>query len=366
MTDTEVNQTPQGTDRASHRARIFAVVTLVVAVVVVLAVAAFITANVVASDDTWDVQAGVPVTVTIEAGSSASSIYTQLESAGVARASALRDAAKALGVEDRLKAGGYDFTTDMHADDVVRQLVTGPNTESGTDFTVVEGWTVERILSELADQTAFTEDDYRTVLNDGLITSAYLPPPSEGVDALSRWEGLLYPATYPIGESSTPTSILGAMADEMTRRLDAIDWPRLDALGVTKYEALIIASLIEREAGTDEERPLIASVIYNRLDAHMRLQIDATVIYALGTNPGVVTGADLEIDSPYNTYRIDGLPPTPIGTASVASLQAAGDPASTSYLFYVLGAADGSHLFADTYEGHQANIELAREAGVRP
>jgi UPF0755 protein len=111
---------------------------------------------------------------------------------------------------------------------------------------------------------------------------------------------------------------------------------------------------------------MIASVIYNRLAEPMRLQIDATVIYALGYNPGRVTAEHLALDSPWNTYRVDGLPPTPIGASSMASLLAASDPADTDYLFYVLGSEDGSHLFADTYEAHQENIERAREAGVRP
>jgi peptidoglycan lytic transglycosylase G len=365
MADTET--IPHMTDEGpSRRARVVALATVASIGLILLSIVAFVAANAIGSGDAWDVEPGIPVTVTIASGSSASSIYETLEVAGIARSRSLRDAARSLGVDDQLKAGTYDLTTDMDPEAVVRQLVIGPNSLAGEDFTVIEGWTVERIVSELAAQTGFTETEYRDVLEGGLITSPYLPDATGSINGLTRWEGLLFPATYPISDESTPTAILGAMADEMTRRLDGLDWSRLGELGVTRYEAVILASLIEREAGTEAERPTIASVLYNRLAEPMRLQIDATVIYALGYNPGTVTEEHLAVESPYNTYRIDGLPPTPIGAPSMASLDAATHPATTSYLFYVLGAADGSHLFADTYEGHQENIERAREAGVRP
>lgn len=327
---------------------------------------AVVLANLIGPNDGWDVEPGIPVEVAIEAGASARSIYGALQDAGVARASDLEEAARSLGVEERLRAGTYTFETDSDPDDVVRQLVDGPAFTSENSFTVIEGWTVDRIVEELAASTNFSQAEFQLALRSGAITSPYLPDTGASIDAVSRWEGLLYPAKYPIHSDTTPVAILGAMADEMTRRLDAANWSRIDALGVSRYEALVIASLIEREAGTDEERPLIASVIYNRLAEPMRLQIDATVIYALGFNPGRVLAEHLEVDSPYNTYRIDGLPPTPIGTASTASIEAALDPEDSEFLFYVLGGEDGSHLFASTYEGHQANIARAREAGVLP
>lgn len=365
MTETETVNDPIGAVR-SQRARAVAIAGAVFIVVVVLAIGAFLAARVVGSRDVWNVEPGLPIQVTIQPGTGAAAIYAVLSDAGVARASDLRDAARTLDVESSLKAGTYDLVTDMDAELVVRQLVAGSNLASTETFTVVEGWTVERIIAELAETTRYTQAEFQQVLASDAITSAYLPETSDAVDSLTRWEGLLFPATYPIPEDATPISILGSMADEMSRRLDAMDWSRVDALGVSRYEAIIIASLIEREAGTDAERPSIASVIYNRLADGMRLQIDATVIYALGYNPGRVTADHLAVDSPYNTYRIDGLPPTPIGTASIASLQAAVSPATTPYRFYVLGGPDGSHLFAETYEGHQENIRIARENGVLP
>jgi UPF0755 protein len=353
-------------DAPSARAKVVAFSGAAVIVVIVLAIGAFLAARVVGGTDSWDVEPGVPIQVTIQPGTGAAAIYATLSDAGVARASDLRNAARALNVEASLKAGTYDLITDMDAEVVVRQLVAGSNLASSETFTVVEGWTIERIITELAKSTAFSQAEFQQALTAGAVTSPYLPETSDSVDSLTRWEGLLFPATYPIPQDATPASILGSMADEMARRLDSLDWSRIDALGVSRYEAIIVASLIEREAGNDAERPTIASVIYNRLADGMRLQIDATVIYGLGYNPGRVTAEHLAVDSPYNTYQIDGLPPTPIGTTSIASLQAAASPATTPYRFYVLGAPDGSHLFAETYEGHQENIRTARESGVLP
>jgi UPF0755 protein len=315
-----------------------------------------------------DVVPGQAVEVAIEPGSSANSIYIVLNDAGVARASDIRAAASKAGVEDQLQAGVYEFTTDMDPDEVVRQLLLGgTSAEVGAgSFTVIEGWTIDRILSELGDQTDFEEADYRVALASGMVTSPFLPDTSDVITPITRWEGLLFPAKYQIATNSTPVTILQRMADEMVTRLDPVDWSRLEELEISRYEAIIIASLIQREAGTDEDRPTISSVIHNRLRDGIRLQIDATVVYAVGDVNGRVTAEDLKVPSPYNTYRVEGLPPTPIGTVQIISVDAAVNPADTGYYFYVLSDKDGSHAFAVTYEEHQANVQKAKEAGVLP
>lgn len=366
MTDTQTRpeHVPDGSD--GTRRRIGMLAGVIAIGVIALVVLTMVGARLVGSNAAWDVIPGQPVQVTIEPGTPAATIYRVLDNAGVARSGALRSAAQSAEVEESLQAGTYAFVTDTDAEGVIAQLVAGSNASNDRSFTVVEGWTVERIIDELASRTGRPQAEFQAVLRDGLVTSAYLRPVGSEVDALKRWEGLLYPATYVVPSDGNPAAILGTMADEAVSRFDAVDWSRIDDLGVSRYEALVIASLIEREAGTDEERAEIASVIYNRLDQGMRLQIDATVIYALGYNPGRVTASDLEVVSPYNTYRVDGLPPTPIGSPSIASVEASVDPAATNFLFYVLGNADGSHLFAETYEGHQENIASATENGVRP
>ncbi len=349
-----------GADRGRRRVVIRAIAAGLA--VVVLAAIAFGTARLVVRDDD-ELSIGLPVELVVPSGASAASIYALLDERGVANSGALQSAAQALDAEGKLQAGTYAFTTGMDPAEVIAQLVLGSNVDAPSTFTVVEGWTVARIIEELALKTSHSQADFVASLESGELTSSYLP--SALANDLARWEGLIFPATYPLDPTATPGEILAPMIVEMERRLGTLDWGRIEALGVTRYEAIIVASLIEREASLDEERPIMASVIYNRLSVPMRLQIDATVIYALGYNPGVVTSEHLDTDSPYNTYRNDGLPPTPIGTTSQASLEAAVNPAFTDYLFYVLGESDGTHYFATTFEEHQANIERARENGVR-
>lgn len=360
--ETISNREPEDSSRS--RRRIAAIAGAAVLALLALFFLAHTVAGFVAGGDTWTVVAGEPVEVTIEPGSSASSIYALMHDSGVVRRNDLKTAAKRAGVEDRLQAGTYSLVTDMQAEVVVQRLVEGGDIESDNTFTVIEGWTIARIVDELSDRTAHSRTEFESALTDGSVSSPHLP---DGVqDPIMRWEGLLFPAKYLISDGATPAQILQMMADEMTRRFEQIDWSHIGELGISRYDALILASLIEWESGTDEDRPIISSVIHNRLARPMRLQIDATVIYALGTNPGRVLASHLEVESPYNTYRIDGLPPTPIGTVSAASLDAAVHPASTPYLFYVLGDKDGSHVFAVTYDEHQANVKAAKAAGVLP
>jgi UPF0755 protein len=357
--------TNETTESETSRVRRVAVIAaLAVVAIIVLVLVAQVFAGFVAGEDDWAVQSGQPIEVTIAAGSSASGIYVLLHEQGVARSSEVEAAARASGVEDRLQAGTYSFTTDMDPSLVVRRLVEGGDVTTGATFTVIEGWTVDRIIDELSEATPYTRAEFQKALRDGLVSSPLLP--IDVADPLVRWEGLLYPAKYPIAHDATPRQILQPMADEMIRRFDAIDWSSIGELEISRYEALVIGSLIEWEAGVDEDRGMISSVVHNRLDQDMRLQIDATVIYALGYNPKRVLAEHLKTVSPYNTYLVDGLPPTPIGTVSTASLEAALHPAHSDYLFYVLGNEDGSHVFAVTYEQHQANVKAAKDAGILP
>ena len=182
--------------------------------------------------------------------------------------------------------------------------------------------------------------------------------------ASTSLEGLLWPDTYRIADTDDEIDVLGTMVSEFEKNADALGLENATTEGHTPYEILTVASLIEAEAKVDEDRPLIASVIYNRLRMGMPLQIDATVLYASGDpTKQTITQADLDKDSPYNTYKVKGLPPTPIANVSEASLKAALAPAQTDYLYYVIGDKDGRHKFAETYAEQQANIDAARAAG---
>lgn len=365
MTDQGTTTSPHGDGSRKYVWLLF--VLLGVVTVIGLLLGARFAASLV-SGSSWSVVPGQPVDVVIEPGASARSIYVVLNDAGVARASEIREAARDAGVEDQLQAGAYSLLTDMDPAEVVRQLVIGGTSSAAGlgSFTVIEGWTIERILEELGSQTSFDEADYRAALAGGAVTSPLLPEVSNSISEITRWEGLLFPAKYQISTNSTPVRILQRMSDEMVDRLDTVDWSRISELGISRYDAIIIASLIERESGTDADRPLISSVIHNRLQDDIRLQIDATVVYAVGDVNGRVTAEDLKVPSPYNTYRVDGLPPTPIGTVQIVSVDAAVDPADTNYYFYVLASVDGSHAFATTYEEHQANIQTSKDEGILP
>ncbi len=335
--------------------------------VVVLVVLARLLATAVAGDQALNVEPGIAVAVEIQAGSSAREIATAMEQAGVVRAGELHGVVEKQGVASQLQAGTYFLETLMTPEAVVERLLTGPDTPTGSGVIVYEGHDVRRILAGLSAETGYPVEAFEEALTSGEVTSPLLPTElPDGVDELTRWEGLLFPARYEMAEGATPAEILAVLADETVRRVDTVDWSRLEELGITRYDALIVASLIQREAGVDADRPLIASVIYNRLEAGMPLQIDATVVYALGESPGRVLAEHLEIDSPWNTYRVKGLPPTPIGTAQMESIQAAAAPAETAYLFYVLVSPDGRHGFSTTYEEHKKKIAQAKKDGVLP
>ncbi len=307
---------------------------------------------------------GLAVVVEIPQGSSAGTIAETLAEAGVVTsARQFEQAVRSQRVADRLRAGVYDLETGMSDDDVIAVLLEGP---AGRAFriTVIEGLTVGQMIFQLADQTQFGIGDFTEPLLDGTVMSNLLRSPP---DELRDWEGLLFPDTYEFTDRSEPAEILQVLADTAEDRVASVDWSLLEERGLTVYDGIVIASLIEREAVLDEERPLMASVIYNRLDLDMPLQIDATIVYALGGLPeGGLTLDDLQVDSPYNTYTLIGLPPTPIAGVRLASLAAAAAPADTEYLYYVLAGEDGSHAFTDDFDEFLELQERARLDGIIP
>lgn len=309
-----------------------------------------------------DVEPGIEVTVEIPPGSTGQDIGAILAAQGVVR-SALEFEVAVRNVEaaESLQAGTYELVTLMDPADVVAELVSGPGA-AVYRVTVIEGLRVEEILTALAEATPHEYSEYEAALLDGSVTTSLLEMPAE--PALTDWEGLLFPDTYEFAQSAEPAAILQRMAATMEQRVDSIDWTAWESLGYTPYQGLVLASLIESEVLLDEERPIVSSVIHNRLAEGMKLDIDATVLYALGTRD--VAEFNRDFDSPYNTYLVAGLPPTPISAPGKASLEAAAAPEATSYFYYVLSDLEGHHAFAETLEEHNANVAQAREDGVLP
>ena len=170
----------------------------------------------------------------------------------------------------------------------------------------------------------------------------------------SRLEGYLFPDTYEFYQGMQASSAINRFLLNFHGKLTADMYAQAEELQITLHQAVIIASMIESEAANDSERALIASVIYNRLAAGMPLQIDATVMYALGEHKDYLTEEDLQVDSPYNTYLNTGLPAGPICNPGLASINAALNPESTNYLYYALNTETGEHQFFTNYAEFEA------------
>lgn len=309
-----------------------------------------------------DVDPGEPVTIEIPSGSTGQDIGALLAANGVVRSALeFEVAVRSVDAAQRLQAGTYEMVTLMDPADVVAMLVSGPG-PSVFRITIIEGLRVPEILTSLAEDTGHDYADLEAALIDGTVSTSLREMPEQ--PELADWEGLLFPDTYEFSRTARPEDILQRMASTMEQRVNSIDWTAWEDLGYSVYEGIIAASLIETEVRVDDERPLVSSVIHNRLAQGMALEIDATVLYALDTRD--VTQFDRSVDSPYNTYQVTGLPPTPIAAPGRASLRAVAAPADTEFLFYVLSDLEGNHAFAETLEEHNQNVAQAREDGVLP
>lgn len=262
--------------------------------------------------------------------------------------------------------------------DTMGNLVRALRTPPGSTFTSVtfpEGFTLEQMAGRLHDRVSrLSAENFLKAAVDGSVASAWLPAASGSL------EGLVFPDTYQVSNGESERQVLVRMAGLMNRvgRQEGLDDP-LKRGGLTPYQILIVASLIEREARFDIDRPKIARVIFNRLALGMPLEIDASLRYQ--QDPKLSFAQLKAIDSPYNTYLHRGLPPTPIASPGRASIRAAlnpsvdpspGDPlckglpagAPCQYLFYVISDKAGHHVFAATLAQHEANVDLARRAGL--
>lgn len=309
-----------------------------------------------------DVEPGLEVEVVVPSGASAQDIAVILAARGVVRsATEFELAVRSAGAAASLRAGTYELFTGMTSADVLDVLRAGPVADT-IRITIREGLRVEEVVRVLSDQSGLAEEEFLSALTDGSVTTSLTelsdePEPSD-------WEGLLFPDTYEFSRTTTAVSILQRLATTMEQRVAGVDWAYAEEAGLDVYEGIILASLIEAEVRVADERPLVSSVLYNRLDEGMLLQIDATVLYALGTRSP--DDFDRDVDSPHNTYVHAGLPPTPIAGPGLASLEAAAAPADTDFLYYVLSSEDGSHTFTTNLDDHNAAVQRSREEGILP
>lgn len=259
-------------------------------------------------------------------------------------------------------AGSYSLNPNMDYGQIIDTLVNASSTET-MKITVPEGYSIAQIRQMLLDEHVCTEDALDEVLNTYSFKHEFLKgelPAEEG------WlEGYLFPDTYEIYKgNATVVDTINKMLNNFESKYDDDIKAGAENLGRSMHDIVTIASLVEREAQVDSERAKIAGVIYNRLNNPSEfpyLQVDASVLYGLGRTSGPLSQEDLASDTPYNLYTKQGLPPGPICNPGYASLYAAAHPEQHNYYYYV-AMPDGSHLFANSYEEHQANIATSDAA----
>ena len=305
------------------------------------------------------------ITVNIPQGSAASEISSILDSTGIISSKlAFELYLRNENLTDKLRAGTYELPNNLSFEEVTALLLKGPPLKTYT-ITVPEGLWISETLEILSAQTGYDVLQLENSLTSGLVTSSYLDS-TEALE-LQNWEGLLFPNTYQIDIEANGEEILQIMVSELEKRYELL----LSNYSVPEWinnsnEFFTIASLIEAEAKLDEDRPLVSSVIRNRLNDNMLLQIDAAVLYALQKRKSQVLLIDLQVDSPYNIYKFTGLPPTPISGFGEKAMQAIFDTPENDFIYYLLTDINGKMTFTNNYEDFINLKNKAKEEGVIP
>ncbi|HHX45414.1 MAG TPA: endolytic transglycosylase MltG [Chloroflexi bacterium] len=311
---------------------------------------------------------GHEVSFTIEPGDTVAQVADELERLGlITDAGVFRRLLQYHGADSNIEAGVFVLRPNMAMREIMEELQHGRL--ATTTVTVLEGWRAEETAAALEQAGIVSAEAFMQVVRGGAQAVdaeryAFLRDRPEG--SPTDLEGYLFPDTYQFPQESDAVRVVETMLQNWDQRVSEDLREKAQARGMTLYEVLTLASIVEREAVVDEERPRIAGVYLNRLEADMRLEADPTVQYALGLD--AETGrwwTPLTIDqvqntdSPYNTYRVGGLPPGPICNPGLASIQAVLNPEPTDYLYFVANkvAGDGSHVFALTFDEHVANIQ---------
>ncbi len=252
----------------------------------------------------------------------------------------------------KVDPGTYTLDTSLDYRALVSNMQTGTASMATTTVTFPEGFTMQEIFERLEEYGICTVEELYEAAVEYSYNYSFLEWATPG-DA-SRLEGYLFPDTYEFYQGEQASNAINRFLLNFHGKLTADMYAQAEALNITLHQAVIVASMIEAEAANDSERADIAAVIYNRINAGMPLQIDATVMYALGEHKEYLTEEDLQVDSPYNTYLHTGLPAGPICNPGLASLNAALNPSSASYLYYALDTETGTHRFFTNYSEFEA------------
>jgi UPF0755 protein len=293
----------------------------------------------------------------IESGSSINQIVSSFEGQGlIADAASLRAYLIYKGLDTQILAGNYQLgcgQTAVQIADSIKNIY-----QDEVIFNILPGWRAEEIAAALPSSgIEVSPDDFLRVVYqpDGLNLPGYLP-------AGNSLEGFLFPGEYTISRTITAEGLVQLFIDKFMLEVPVSLLEQAQMNGITQYQAIIMASIVQRETFAAEERPIMASVFYNRLAQGMRLETDPTVQYALGYDPlwgwwkSPLAQSDLLIQSPYNTYLVNGLPPGPIANPELSSIEAVLSPAQTDFLYFRAKCDNsGMHIFASTFEEHLAN-----------
>lgn len=251
------------------------------------------------------------------------------------------------GFDGEYKPGTVTVSPDMSYDDILNVLVVS---ERDLDKVVIpEGYNIKQIAETLENAQICTAADFRKALDPTLYDYKFLKNLPERENKL---EGYLFPATYDFKKGTSAQEVVNAMLERFDEAFGDKYYTRAKEVNITVDEAITMASIVERETNAEGERAKVAGVFYNRLNSDMKLESCATVQYILGTNKPVLTVADTQTDSPYNTYLHKGLPIGPICSPGAECIKAALYPEKTEALYFLLGT-DGKHIFSKTYEEHQ-------------
>lgn len=291
--------------------------------------------------------AGEEIELEVASGSTTEDIGELLADNDVITSSTVWNYWTRLGDKGPFQAGIYVFQVNSSFDEAVAVLDDGPRPPENDRITIPEGLTVAEIVPRLADPELglerWSQEAVQAALDSGEIRSQFQPADQPSM------EGMLFPETYEVEDETDERSFIQRMVTQLDETLISLEVEtKAAALGITPYEAVIIASLIEEEARVPGDRTKISRVIHNRLEQGIPLGIDATNRYEAEIAGRSRDDIDFDSDSPYNTRRVQGLPPTPIASAGLASLDAALNPEPGDWLYYVLADAEGNHTFAVT------------------
>ncbi|MER2225736.1 MAG: endolytic transglycosylase MltG [Carnobacterium sp.] len=307
-----------------------------------------------------DTENKTEVVVEIPTGSSSKDIAQILQDNGIIKSAMVFSYYVRMNNETDFQAGNYAFSPSMSLDSIIDQLQEGGTAESyqGIKILVKEGTSIDQIGDTIAENSEYTKENFLTAIqNESFVTDMQTKYPElltsalEAEDTRYRLEGYLFPATYDFPEDMTLEELIENMISRMDEEMTGF-YPEIKESNRTVQDILTIASLVEREGFTLEDRKKIAGVFYNRLAIDMPLQTDIAVLYALDEHKEYISNKDVSVDSPYNLYVHPGFGPGPVNSPSADAIKATLQPTESEYMYFLADMETGKIYYAETYEQH--------------